>query len=220
MNNLSSDEQFVRLAYQCASTYRATDYSGGCNGARIRFPPGIDWPINAGLNETVKQLAPIKGKYGDSLSYADLIVLAGNIAAERTAKESGTTLKLKFCPGRTDDISGAAWESVSYGNTEVPRSVEQVIELLHRRGQTYKDFVALTFNTFKTTKALREALSSDSNTNTCIIIQTLVYHPEIRYWAEKFSSWSNDEYATAFAESWTRLMNVDRFDGPVRNVCA
>lgn len=69
--------EFIRLAYQCASTFRATDNRGGYNGARIRFH--TDWPINHGLNDTIALLEPIKLKYGPGLSYADLFVLAGNV---------------------------------------------------------------------------------------------------------------------------------------------
>jgi catalase (peroxidase I) len=64
------------LAYQCASTYRDTDRSGGCNGARIRYAPEKDWPANKGLAPVLALLGPIKAKY-PNLSWADLIVLAG-----------------------------------------------------------------------------------------------------------------------------------------------
>lgn len=86
------------LAYQCASTFRATDYQGGCNGARIRFSPIKDWSVNKGLDKVIAALAPIKEKY-PTLSWADLIVLAGTVANEQAAGAPGS---YKFCPGRAD----------------------------------------------------------------------------------------------------------------------
>ena len=98
--------KFVRLAWQCSSTFRRTDYLGGCNGARIRFPPQTTWSVNKNLDVPLNVLKPIKEKYGKSLSWADLIILAGNTAVE---KSGGS--KIDFCGGRTDaqDGEGSAY---------------------------------------------------------------------------------------------------------------
>ena len=88
---------FVRLAWQCMSTFRSTDYLGGCNGARIRFEPQNRWKVNHGITAILTKLKPIKEKYGKPLSWADLIVLAGNTEIEAIGK-----LKVPFCGGRTD----------------------------------------------------------------------------------------------------------------------
>ena len=55
---------FVRLAWRCASTFRSTDFLGGCNGARLRLPPMRDWPVNADLDGALLVLAPIKERFG------------------------------------------------------------------------------------------------------------------------------------------------------------
>ena len=100
----------TRLAWQCISTYRDTDYLGGCNGARIRFSPGKDWEVNKNLDRALDLLKPVKSRHGDSLSWADLIVLAGNTALELSSTK--TDLSLPFCPGRTDDTRGTGWEDL------------------------------------------------------------------------------------------------------------
>ena len=93
---------FIRLAWQCSSTFRATDYLGGCNGARVRFSPQKDWDVNVNLDRVLKALSPIKEQYAPSqLSWADLIILAGSTAIERTGGK-----KMMFCGGRTDAAEG------------------------------------------------------------------------------------------------------------------
>ena len=103
LNDLMNQEpeatgMFARLAYQCSSNFRATDYMGGCNGARIRFEPQKDWEENTGLDSALNKLTRIKrSQHGKHLSWADLIILAGNVAI---SKRTGRTMD--FCPGRTD----------------------------------------------------------------------------------------------------------------------
>ena len=95
--------RLIRLAYQCASTFRVTDYLGGCNGARIRFTPQKDWPENVALETVLSLLQPIKDSF-KNLSWADLIVLAGNTALESAGALNVT---LPFCGGRTDAVTGS-----------------------------------------------------------------------------------------------------------------
>ena len=197
-------------------TYRATDYQGGCNGASIRFPPAIDWPTNAGTRETLALLEPIKKKYGKGLSYADLIVLAGNVAAERSGAEP-----MEFCPGRTDAVDGRGWQHLEYGNAEYPDSVDKMIEAYERRGQTAQEYVALTLAHYGSVKNLQKMLESDELPDGPLGIfkEGLKYYPELRYWVDYYISSADKAYFSDFSKAWTKLMNADRFDGPLGNVC-
>jgi len=205
----SNKGAFIDLAYKCASTFRITDYHGGCNGARIRFAPESEWPENEGTQEVLKKLEPIKEAFSD-VSYADLIVLAG-----QTALESESNLELKFCGGRVDTA-----EATEFGKDLSPRiyndALVTVLDDMLVKGLTKEEGIALMSRGRVGSKYYNDLLSGNGEFSAYEL--AVLNDDSLKVGVEKFAG-NEEELLETFGTAWTKMMIADRFEGNNGNAC-
>ncbi|GAB3003886.1 catalase/peroxidase HPI [Psychrosphaera aestuarii] len=113
LNSSLSSQELIYTAWSSASTYRGSDKRGGANGARIRFAPQKDWPVNKPeqLEKVLSVLGSVQQAFNQqqatlgtnkSVSLADLIVLGGTAAIEQIVNQAGVKVDVPFAPGRVD----------------------------------------------------------------------------------------------------------------------
>lgn len=96
--------QLVSTAWAAASSYRGSDMRGGVNGGRIRLQPQAGWEVNQPdeLAQVIRVLEGIQADFGKPVSFADLVVLAGNAGVEKAAQAGGFAVEVPFRAGRAD----------------------------------------------------------------------------------------------------------------------
>jgi catalase (peroxidase I) len=210
-NLLDADEAntaaFVNLAYQCASTYRATDYKGGCNGARIRFSPEADWEVNKGTVEALETLGPIKEEF-EYVSMSDIIVLAGQVAIEGLGG-----ISVAFCGGRVDATDAAGSEILA------PRTYEPTVvsirDDMQVKGLSARQGVALAGRSTLSNQFYKDLLAGNGDfTNE----ELALLEDEFKAIVEEYAE-NEESFKSEFAAAWTYMMTADRFMGPFENAC-
>ncbi len=116
-----SVQQLISTAWKAASTFRSSDKRGGVNGGRIRLEPQVSWSVNQPeqLKPVIAKLEEIVDQFNATseikASFADVVVLAGNVGVEQAALAAGQQVEVAFTPGRVDatqaqtDVEQFAW---------------------------------------------------------------------------------------------------------------
>jgi len=237
----------LRMAFQCASTFRGTDHRGGCNGARILNPPQSEFELNKDLVPVVKKVLDAFHERFDYVSYADLIVLAGTVAAAKMTKAP-----FLFCPGRSDVRDGPdSYASLRDRVNRFPPAIHDKVQILTAQASQLafdrvKDAARILGVTNAHLSALyggvglgvrdrgpaldnahlqrvgREyAARGRAAADADIFDMTFTYDPELSALAQAHAA-DNALFVSDFVEAWTTMMNADRFevscDDPVNTI--
>ena len=178
-------------------------------GARIRFSPEIDWESNSGASDAIQRLEPIKNAFSDDLSWADLIVLAG-----QTAVESAGGDPMAFCGGRVDAEDGDAsigLKPVIYNNNVNATAVY----MMAQKGLSLEEGVALYATPANGSTELSNQYFIDlkaAGGDDPLLQDTLA--PIV----DKFIA-DNELFLETYAMAWNYMVTSDLFDGPTKNAC-
>jgi len=203
-------DAFVNLAYQCANTFRETDYRGGCNGARIRFAPENEWAVNAGTADALTTLEAVKEAHPDA-SYADIIVLAGQTAIESAGGEAQP-----FCGGRVDADDGSGSENLEPRVYDPP--VISIRDDMQVKGLSAREGVALAgrpTGPTLTNQFYKDLIAGNGNFTDD---ELALLEEEFLTIAEEYAG-DEATFQKEFASAWNKLMTADRYDGPFDNAC-
>jgi catalase-peroxidase len=224
----------LRMAFQCASTFRSTDHRGGCNGARILNAPQRNFDFNKELVPTVKKVLDALHYQFDDVSYADLIVLAGTVAAARMTKAP-----FLFCPGRRDVYDGPeSYATLRDRVNRLPPAIHDKQLILSAKASTLTfDYVRNAARIMGVTdrqlsalfggvglgiatrsvvdnshlKHLGTLMSGYHPEDTNIFDMTFRYDPQLSSVAQAHAA-DNELFINDFVDAWTSLMNADRFE--------
>ncbi len=196
---------FSDLAWRCASTFRATDYRGGCNGGRIRFSPESEWESNDGLASHVTALDSIKADNGfGDVSVTDMIVLGGITALEK----SNANLDLPFCGGYVDAANGDGSRGLAPRIYETPYITITDDYLV--KGLSMEQGVALASMPMITSQWYKDLQATAGDSEEFDAFDKALLEGDLLQYVEKFAS---DEAALlkAFESGWTYMMTADRY---------
>jgi len=205
-----NSDAFINLAYRCASTFRESDYNGGCNGSRIRHAPENEWPENAGTQEALSTLEAVKEIYPE-VSYTDLIILAG-----LTALESGNSgLDLPFCGGGVDADAGANSKDLS------PRiykdALVTVLDDYLVKGLTQEEGVALASRMYVGSSYYQKLLDGADGFSEYEL--ALLQSEDLKAIVEMYAA-NESKLLETFSAAWTKMMTADRYANNRENACA